>query len=67
MIHKIFPFADYNYWLKCLDNQINETTNQNYIVKFTSISYCKRLTDEKISYNKHALDMELLLDIQTLE
>ena len=25
------PFVDYNQWLKRLDTQLNETTNQNYI------------------------------------
>ena len=31
MIHKITPSVDYNYWLKRLDTQLNETTNQNLI------------------------------------
>ena len=29
MIHKITPFVDYNDWLKRLDSQLNETTDQN--------------------------------------
>ena len=28
--HKITPFVDYNYWLKRLDTQLYEQTNQNY-------------------------------------
>ena len=28
MIHKIPFFLDYNYWLKRLETQFNETTNQ---------------------------------------
>ena len=31
MIQKITPFVDYNWWLKRLGNQLNETTNQNSI------------------------------------
>ena len=31
MIHKSTPFVDYNWWLKCLDTQLNEPTNQNAI------------------------------------
>jgi len=31
MIHKIAPSVDYNWWLKCLDTQLNESTNQNGI------------------------------------
>ena len=27
--HKITPFVDYNKWLKRLDTQLNEPTNQN--------------------------------------
>ena len=30
-IHKIFPSVDYNWWLKPLDTQLNEATNQNSI------------------------------------
>ena len=29
MIHKIKPSKDYNWWLKRLDAQLNESTNQN--------------------------------------
>ncbi len=29
MIHKIAHFIDYKYWLKRLDSQLNEPTNQN--------------------------------------
>ena len=29
IIHKIPTSVDYNYWLKRLDTQLNETTNQN--------------------------------------
>ena len=29
MIHKIPSSVDYNYWLKLLDTQLNESTNQN--------------------------------------
>ena len=28
MIHNITPSVDYNNWLKCLDTQLNEPTNQ---------------------------------------
>ena len=28
-LHKITPSVDYNSWLKCLDTQLNESTNQN--------------------------------------
>ncbi len=35
---KITPFVDYNYWLKHLDTQINEPTNQNPI-KFLKCCY----------------------------
>ena len=31
MMHKIIPFVDYKYWLKCLDTQLNNPTNQNLI------------------------------------
>ena len=31
MKHKIIHSVDYNWWLKRLDTQLNETTNQNYI------------------------------------
>ena len=31
IIHKITPYADYNKWLKRLDTQSNEPTNQNSI------------------------------------
>ena len=31
IIHKITPFVDYNEWLKRLDTQLNEQTNQNLI------------------------------------
>ena len=31
IIHKITHSVDYNYWLKRLDNQLNEATNQNSI------------------------------------
>ena len=31
IIHRITPSVDYNYWLKRLDTQLNETTNQNSI------------------------------------
>ena len=31
-IHKITHFVDYNKWLKRLDTQLNELTNQNSIV-----------------------------------
>ena len=27
VIHKIIPFLDYNYWLKCFNTQFNEPTN----------------------------------------
>ena len=30
-IHKIIPSVDYNQWLKHLDTQIDEPTNQNSI------------------------------------
>ena len=29
IIHKIASSVDYNYWLKRLDTQLNESTNQN--------------------------------------
>ena len=29
MKHKVIPSVDYNYWLKQLDTQLNEPTNQN--------------------------------------
>ena len=29
--HKITSSVDYNYWLKYLNNQLNEPTNQNVI------------------------------------
>ena len=29
--NKTTPSVDYNYWLKRLDTQLNETTNQNLI------------------------------------
>ena len=29
MIHKIIPSVDSNWWLKCLNTQLNERTNQN--------------------------------------
>ena len=32
MIHKINPSVDYNEWLKRLDTQLNETSNQNSII-----------------------------------
>ncbi len=32
MIHKITSSADYNKWLKCLDAQLKEPTNQNSII-----------------------------------
>ena len=28
-MHKTIPSVDYNQWLKRLDNQLNELTNQN--------------------------------------
>ncbi len=31
MIHKIAPSEDYNQWLKRLDTQLTEATNQNSI------------------------------------
>ena len=31
MIHKFTPSVNYNKWLKRLDTQLNETTNQNSI------------------------------------
>ena len=31
MIHKITPTVDYNLWLKRLDTQLNEPSNQNSI------------------------------------
>ena len=31
VIHKIIPSVDYNKWLKRLDTQLNELTNQNSI------------------------------------
>ena len=31
IIYEITPSLDYNYLLKCLDTQVNETTNQNSI------------------------------------
>ena len=31
MIHKIIPSVDYNYWLKRLNTQLSEPTNQNSI------------------------------------
>ena len=31
MINKIAPSVDYNYWMKRLDTQLNETTKQNLI------------------------------------
>ena len=31
MIHKITSYVDYNYWLKPLDTQLNESTNYNSI------------------------------------
>ena len=27
--HQITPFVDYNWWLKRLDTQLHESTNQN--------------------------------------
>ena len=32
MIHKFPSFVDYNHWLKRLDTQLNESTNQNKLV-----------------------------------
>ena len=29
--HKITPSVDYNYWLKCLEAQVNEPTKENSI------------------------------------
>ena len=31
MIHKIYPYVDYNWWLKRMGTQRNEPTNQNSI------------------------------------
>ena len=31
MIHKITPSVDFDYWMKRLDTQLNESTNQNSI------------------------------------
>ena len=31
MTHKITPSVDYNYWLKRLNSQLNEPTNQDLI------------------------------------
>ena len=31
IIYKITPFVDYIFWLKRLDTQLNESTNQNSI------------------------------------
>ena len=31
MIHKLTPYVDYNLWLKRLDNQVNEPTNQKSV------------------------------------
>ena len=36
MIYKITPSVDYNWWLKRLDTQINEPTNQ-YSIKVPKI------------------------------
>ena len=36
MIHKITSIVDYNEWLKSLDTQLNEPTNQNSI-KFPKV------------------------------
>ena len=33
MIHKIIPSRDYNQWLKRLDTQLYEPTNQNSFLK----------------------------------
>ena len=30
-MHKIVPYVDYKQWLKCLNTQLNEPTNQNLI------------------------------------
>ena len=32
LIHKIKPSVNYNQWLKRLDTQLNEPTNQNSII-----------------------------------
>ena len=45
MIHKIIPTVDYNLWLKRLDIQLNEPTNQNSlkvpkVVKSTNKKMC---------------------------
>ena len=29
--HKIAPSADYNYWLKCLDTELFQSTNKNLL------------------------------------
>ena len=31
LIHKITPSIDYNYWLECLDTQLNKPASQNSI------------------------------------
>ena len=46
MIHKIFPFVDYNKWSKHLDTQLNEPTNKNSIKD----RFVVRQTNKKLYY-----------------
>ena len=48
MIHKNNPFVDYNWWLKRLNTQYNEPTNQNS----TKISKVVKPTNKKQNYDK---------------
>ena len=45
MIHKITSFVDYNYWLKLLDTQLTEPSNQN-LLKVSKV--LKQTNKEKI-------------------
>ena len=46
--YKITPSVDYNFWLKRLDAQLNEPTNQ----KLIKVPKVVKPTNKKTNYNK---------------
>ena len=58
MIHKIIPYLDYNQWLKRLETQLNEPTNQNSFKVPKVVKYLNKKTilkDFGDQYNKQSL------------
>ena len=77
MIHKITTSVDYNYWLKCLNIQLNYPTNQNSIKvpkvveptnKKTFGNYCNKQPNVQTpSLHENAQQCELFLVTSILE